>query len=214
MRQWFRPSDAAAAPADLPQPPGYRLVREVGRGGMGVVYEAEQLDLRRVVAVKLLHPAVPFGPEQLARFRAEAEAAARLHHPNVVDVHDRGEVAGQPYLAMELVAGDRLADRLARAPLPARDAAGLVATLARAVDYAHGRGVVHRDLKPANVLLTPDGMPKVTDFGLAKLLDADGGQTWTGAVLGTPSYMAPERAAATSARPRTSGRSARSCTSA
>jgi tetratricopeptide (TPR) repeat protein len=163
---------------------------------MGVVYEAEQLDLKRTVAIKLLHPAASLSPALLARFRAEAEAAARVGHPNIVGVHELGEADGRPFLAMEYIAGGSLAVRLAQSPLPAREAAALVATLAAAIDHSHRLGVVHRDLKPANVLIGADGTPKVTDFGLAKLLDADAGQTQTGAVLGTPAYMAPEQAAA------------------
>jgi eukaryotic-like serine/threonine-protein kinase len=194
VRDWFRGNH-------LPHPPGYRLKREIGRGAMGVVFEAEQLDLRRAVAVKLLHPGDPLGPERLSRFRAEGEAAARLSHPNVVEIHATGDVAGRPYLVMELVGGGNLAARLANAPLPPADAARLVATLARAIDHAHRSGVLHRDLKPANVLLTADGTPKVTDFGLAKLLDAGSDATGTGAVLGTPAYMAPEQAAGRPATP-------------
>jgi tetratricopeptide (TPR) repeat protein len=195
VKDWFRPRDTAdAPPADPPHLPGYVLRRELGRGGMGVVYEAEQLDLKRTVALKLLHAGVPLGPQQLARFRAEAEATARLCHPNVVALHELSEADGRPFLVMEYVAGDSLAARLAESPLPARDAAGLVATLAVAVDYSHRQGILHRDLKPANVLLGPDGTPKVTDFGLAKFLDADAGQTHPGTVLGTPAYAAPEQA--------------------
>src|SRR5262249_40226597 len=130
-----------------------------------------------------------------ARFRAEAEALARLAHPHIVAVYEVGEHHGRPFFSFELVEGDSLARKLGGAPQPPRQAAGLVEMLARAMHAAHGRGVVHRDLKPANVLLTPDGVPKVTDFGLAKQLDEDTGRTRTGAILGTPSYMAPEQAA-------------------
>jgi serine/threonine-protein kinase len=127
-----------------------------------------------------------------ARFLAEAEAIARLRHPNVVQVYEVGQCAGQPYFSLEFCDGGSLAKKLAGNPLPPREAAELVATLARAVQAAHEAGVIHRDLKPANVLLLADGTPKVTDFGLAKQAGAD--MTATGAVMGTPSYMAPEQA--------------------
>jgi tetratricopeptide (TPR) repeat protein len=191
---WFR-LPAAEPPAEALRSAGYRLQREIGRGAMGVVFEAEQLGLKRMVAVKLLHPASPLGPQAAARFRAEAEAAARLSHPNIVTVYGLEEAGGRALLVMEYVAGESLADRLGRSPLAPGEAAKLVAAVADAVVHSHRRGVVHRDLKPANVLIGPDGPPKVTDFGLAKLLDADAGQTQTGAVLGTPAYMAPEQAA-------------------
>jgi tetratricopeptide (TPR) repeat protein len=185
----------------LPSVPGYTLVRELGRGGMGVVYLAQQLRLNRSVAVKM--PPVGLGDEEWLRFRTEAEAAARLQHPHIVQVHETGEHQGRPYLVMELVEGGSLAQKLAQAPLAARPAAELLETLARAIHYAHERGVIHRDLKPANVLLTADGTPKVSDFGLAKRLteplsregEPPGPRTQTGAILGTPSYMAPEQAA-------------------
>src|SRR5262249_28164035 len=131
--------------------------------------------------------------EELARFRAEAEAAACLAHPNVAQVYEVGEHAGLPFFSMEYCPGGSLARKLAGTPLPARQAAELVETLARAVHAAHEAGIVHRDLKPANVLLTAAGTPKVTDFGIAKRLDGVG-RTATGSVLGTPSYMAPEQA--------------------
>ncbi len=135
------------------------------------------------------------GPQELARFRSEAAALARLQHPNIVQIHEVGEHEGRPYFSMEFVDGGSLAQRPGGAPLPAREAARLVRTLAGAVHAAHQKGVVHRDLKPANVLLGSDGTPKVTDFGLAKRLDGPGGSTQSGAILGTPSYMAPEQAA-------------------
>jgi tetratricopeptide (TPR) repeat protein len=177
-----------------PAVPGYDILGELGRGGMGVVYKARQRSLKRLVALKLILSGAGAGASELARFRAEAEAAARLQHPNVVQVYEIGEYDDRPYLALEFVEGGSLAHKLARAPLSAGEAAGLVEILARAVQGAHRRGVIHRDLKPANVLLTADGVPKISDFGLAKRLDADVGQTHTGAILGTPSYMAPEQA--------------------
>jgi serine/threonine-protein kinase len=188
------PGAAADDPDDLPALPGYELLEELGRGGMGIVYKAWQQGLRRLVAVKTLPEGAP--AELRARFRVEAEAAARLTHPNIVAVHEVGGDSRRPLLVMEFVEGGSLAGRLVGAPLPAEEAARLVELLAGAVEYAHQRGVLHRDLKPANVLLTSDGTPKVADFGLARLL-ADGADlTRTGVVLGTPSYMAPEQARA------------------
>jgi WD40 repeat protein/tetratricopeptide (TPR) repeat protein len=174
---------------------GYEILGVLGRGGMGVVYQAWQKRLHRPVALKMLLAGALAGQEERARFRIEAEAVARLEHPNIVHIHEVGDQAGQPYFALEYVEGGSLTAKLAGTPLPVREAAGLVATLARAMHYAHLRGVVHRDLTPNNILLTADGTPKVTDFGLAKLLVGGGeGQTRTGALLGTPSYMAPEQA--------------------
>jgi serine/threonine-protein kinase len=186
--------------AGLPQVPGYEVEAVLGRGGMGVVYKARHLALKRTVALKMLAGGHPL-PAERARFKAEAEAVARLQHPHIVQIHEIGESAGLPFIALEFVAGGSLAKRLAGQPLPPRDAAGLVAALAEAMHLAHSRNLVHRDLKPANVLLTggPDTpigqcQPKVTDFGLSRQLDADSGQTFVGVVLGTPSYMAPEQA--------------------
>ena len=215
---------AAGTRPERPQPgaapeltvPGYEILEELGRGGMGVVYKARQVSLRRLVALKMIRSGAHAGPQELERFRAEAEAAARLRHPNIVQIYEVGDQSGLPFFSLEYVDGGSLARRLAGTPLPAREAAALVEVLARAVHAAHGRGIAHRDLKPANVLLdwrseeTPDrrdpaieqqttvvakAVPKITDFGLAKRLDEDSGQTRSGAVLGTPSYMAPEQAA-------------------
>jgi WD40 repeat protein len=184
---------SAAGPDCAARVPGYEILGELGRGGMGVVYKARHLGLNRVVALKMILAGGHAGPDELARFRGEAEAAARLKHPNVVQVYDVGEVGGLPYFSLEFVEGSSLDRKLAGTPLPPQEAAPLVETLAQAMAAAHAAGLVHRDLKPANVLLTADGTPKVTDFGLAKKLDA-AGLTATGAVLGTPSYMAPEQA--------------------
>jgi tetratricopeptide (TPR) repeat protein len=176
--------------------PGYEILGELGRGGMGVVYLARQVALKRRVALKMILAGAHAGPKELARFRTEAEAVARLQHPNIVQIYEVvDEPDGRPCLAMELVDGGSLAEPLAGTPRPPRPAAELVQTLARAVHEVHRHGIVHRDLKPSNVLLTADGVPKITDFGLAKLLDTDSGQTPSEAFLGTPSYMAPEQAA-------------------
>jgi WD40 repeat protein len=175
--------------------PGYEILGELGRGGMGVVYQARQLRPERLVALKMILAGGHAGEADLARFRAEAEAVARLQHPNVVQVYEVGEHDGRPFFSLELCGGGSLADRLRGGPLAPREAAALVETLARAVHAAHRQQIVHRDLKPGNVLLTADGTPKITDFGLARRLDA-AGQTQTGSILGTPSYMAPEQAGA------------------
>jgi serine/threonine-protein kinase len=161
---------------------------------MGVVYKAKQLGLNRLVALKMILAGAHAGSEQLSRFRAEAEAVASLQHPNIVQIYEVGEENGIPYFSLELVEGGSLAQRINGFPQPVREAALLVETLARAVDAAHHRGIVHRDLKPANVLLSIEGQPKITDFGLAKRAQGDG-QTLSRAIMGTPSYMAPEQAA-------------------
>jgi hypothetical protein len=186
----------AAPEAALPQVPGYEVLGRLGHGGMGVVYEARDPTLNRRVALKMVRDGVLATAEQLARFQAEARAVARLSHPNVVHIFEIGEHNGQPWFALELVEGGSLAQRLSVVPLPPAEAATLIETLARAVQHAHEAGIVHRDLKPANVLLTKDGQPKITDFGLAKELEAEVFLTHTasGALLGTPSYMAPEQA--------------------
>jgi tetratricopeptide (TPR) repeat protein len=186
---------AAAQAGGLPAVPGYEIMSELGRGGMGVVYKAVHRILKRPVALKMLLSRAHAGPHERTRFRTEAEAVARLQHPNIVQIHEVGEHEGLEYFSLEFVDGGSLAQRLAAGPLPFDQAAALAATLARAMHHAHQRGVIHRDLKPANVLLTAEGTPKVTDFGLAKHLETDSGQTRSGAVMGTPSYMAPEQAA-------------------
>ena len=183
-----------AAPSLAPTIPGYEIARELGRGGMGVVFRATHLASGREVALKVMRDGALAGPQARARFRVEAEAAARVRHPNVVEIVEVGEHAGLPFLAMEYIDGGTLADFLARRPQPATRAAELVLTLADAVAAAHSQSIVHRDLKPANVLMADT--PKVTDFGLAKRLDTDStALTHDGAVVGTPSYMAPEQAA-------------------
>src|SRR5262245_35545444 len=161
---------------------------------MGVVFRAWHHRLNRPVALKMMLAGAYAGPRERERFQREAEAAAGLRHPNVVQVHDVGDAGGRPYFTMELVDGGSLAETLTGIALPVDRAAELVSTLAAAVQVAHAAGVVHRDLKPANVLLTTDGAPKVTDFGLARRLSDEAGLTHTGVALGTPSYMAPEQA--------------------
>ena len=173
--------------------PGYEIIAPIGRGGMGIVYKALDQKLRRIVAIKTLGEGRHATPDQLHRFQGEAHAIARLRHPNIIAIHAIGEHDKRPYLSLEFAEGGSLAQRLAEKPMAPREAAALVETLARAVHAAHQAGVVHRDLKPSNVLLTADGVPKVGDFGLAKLLDADSRLTMTGQPIGTPSYMAPEQ---------------------
>jgi DNA-directed RNA polymerase specialized sigma24 family protein len=207
----------------------FRILEELGRGGMGVVYKAWQEELKRPVALKVIRSAEFASPQVLSRFRTEANAVARLQHPNIVQLHDIGEVNGQPYLCLEYVGGGNLAQYLGGRRQPARLATELVEQLARAMAFVHQRGIVHRDLKPSNILLQPlrpEGrgqrrggreptqesageeldwdraslssgvsyLPKITDFGLAKVLDVNQMWTQTGMVLGTPCYMAPEQA--------------------
>ncbi len=220
-------------PLPPPEVPGYELLGEIGRGGMGVIYKARQEGLNRTVALKMISAGAHASAEERARLRTEAEAAARLQHPNIVQIYEVGSAAGVPYVALEYMAGGNLAAALDGTPLPPRVAAELVELLARAVQAAHEQGILHRDLKPANILLSrrwgaragpgeggvrtgerggpgrsrggetagerhdaPSAPPgfKITDFGLAKDLSGRGAQTTTGAILGTPGYMAPEQA--------------------
>ena len=193
--------------------PGYDILGELGRGGMGVVYRARHHKLNRVVALKMVLAGSHTSSHELKRFLAEAEAAAALQHPNIVQVFDYGEHANLPFMALEYVNGGSLAGRLRDGlPLP-KEAAWLVEQLARGMAAAHGKGIIHRDLKPHNILLASGGreppadaqtedsrppladcIPKITDFGLAKKVEGGSGLTQTGAVMGTPSYMAPEQA--------------------
>jgi serine/threonine protein kinase len=186
-------------PARVDLPPfnaaGYEILGEVGRGGMGVVYKARQRSLNRIVALKMILSGQFTGTDQRNRFRTEAEAIARLQHPNILQIYDFGEHEGMPYFALEFCDGGNLSSRLREQSerMDARESARLVETLARAAHHAHQHGIIHRDIKPANVLLDRMGTPKLTDFGLAKKLDEEG-QTHSGVVMGTPRYMAPEQA--------------------
>jgi tRNA A-37 threonylcarbamoyl transferase component Bud32 len=180
-------------------PAGYEIQEELGRGGMGVVYKARQAKLNRVVALKMIRSGEFADPAERSRFESEAQAIARLSHPNIIQIYEVGEVNGRPFLALEYVPGKSLADLCSESPLAPRPAAALAATLARAVQHAHEAGVLHRDLKPANILLAPvrgtELRPKITDFGLAKQLGTDG-PTRTGDFVGTPNFAAPEQAIA------------------
>jgi eukaryotic-like serine/threonine-protein kinase len=210
---------SANAAEDQSSPPGNRVIRyfgdyelqeEIARGGMGVVYRARQVSLNRSVALKMILAGHLATPSSMQRFQTEAEAAARLDHPNVVPIYEIGQHDGQHYFSMKLIEGGTLADRMPndeyrmsnersakrrRAEFDTRHSAFIISKVARAVHYAHQRGILHRDLKPTNILIDEDGEPHVTDFGLAKLIESDAGLSKSGAILGTPSYMAPEQAA-------------------
>jgi serine/threonine-protein kinase len=189
------PETPAVAPGTgLPEIPGYTVFGVLGSGGMGVVYKARHLKLRRDVAIKMLLTGDWAGPAELARFMREAQAIAALRHPHIIQVYDMGDLEGRPFFTMEYVDGGSLAQKLAGVPQPARDAAAMAATLADAVQFAHTNGIVHRDLKPANILLTADGTLKIGDFGLAASSASGPDLTLGGARLGTPSYMSPEQA--------------------
>ena len=173
----------------------YDLHEELGRGGMGVVYRATQRSLGRTVAIKMLLRLDLASRADLARFRSEAEAAAQLDHPGIVSIFEVGECDGHPFYSMQFIEGTTLAKQLAQGPIPPREGATILACVADAVQAAHDRGVLHRDLKPSNILIDSSGLPHVSDFGLAKRLEADQSVTHTGAILGTPCYMSPEQAA-------------------
>ncbi len=172
----------------------YLLQKILGRGGMGVVYLAEQVQLERRVAIKMIRSGCFAGEEEIQRFYAEARSAARLDHPNIVAVYQCGEIDGHHYFSMDFVPGTDLARRISQGPMAARDAARCVRDVARTIAYAHSQGVLHRDLKPANVLIDEDDQVVITDFGLAKLMGSNDGLTRSGAAIGTPSYMSPEQA--------------------
>ena len=231
------PVERDAATGELPRDFGpYELIREIGRGGMGVVYEARQKGLDRSVAVKMILAGHLASPELVRRFQAEAKAAARLRHSNIVHIHDVGQFHGQDFFAMEYIEGQSLAELISsrhdssrhtpcavadgtrRVPASIMDiptAVRLLATVARAVEHLHQQGIIHRDLKPSNILLDADGQPYVTDFGLAKVFAPGSDMTTTGVIAGTPSYMAPNRrwvGGLRSVRQRTSTAWARSST--
>lgn len=172
----------------------YELLEEVGRGGMGVVYRAQQTSLNRVVAIKMIEENRPSSSENRQRFLAEAEASARLEHPGIVTVYEVNEFEGHPYFSMQLVIGKTLAERLQQGPLSQRESARIMAEVCRAIAFAHEHGVLHRDLKPSNILLDRLQRPLVSDFGLAKFTGSGDDLTRSGAVIGTPSYMSPEQA--------------------
>jgi eukaryotic-like serine/threonine-protein kinase len=191
-----RPDDQPLRPADAaPQPFGrYELLEEIGRGGMGVVYRARQIDLDRPVALKMILSSRLASADDVSRFYAEARAAGGLRHPNIVGIHEAGEVHGQHFFAMDFIEGRSLAQELANGPFEPGRAAECVAAVARAVQYLHEHNMIHRDLKPSNILLSADGTPFVTDFGLAKSLGSDAVHTQTGLIVGTIGYMSPEQA--------------------
>ena len=172
----------------------YELLEEIARGGMGVVYKARQLSLDRIVAVKMMQPGIVASDEEVRRFRSEATAAANLHHPNIVAIHEIGEQDGLHYFSMDYIEGGSLAGMAAGKPLEEKVAAAHVRTLAATIQYAHDNGIIHRDLKPSNVLIDRAGQLHITDFGLARTIDRHSSLTATGALLGTPSYMSPEQA--------------------
>ncbi len=175
---------------------GYEIKKVLGRGGMGIVYKAKQKKLDRIVALKMVLAGSHASPDQLLRFISEAKAVGHLQHPNIVQIFDIGEHENLPFFSLEFVDGDSLDKQLAGKPQAPRDAAKLLEKLCRAMQYAHEHGILHRDLKPANVLMGRDGVPKITDFGLAKRLEDsdDSASTRTGTIMGTPSYMSPEQA--------------------
>jgi WD40 repeat protein len=173
----------------------YEMLGELARGGMGVVFRARQISLNRVVALKMILSGNLAAEDDVKRFRAEAEAAATLDHPNILPIYEIGEISGQHFFSMKLVEGGSLSDRIPALRKDPSQIARLLIPVARAVHFAHQRGILHRDLKPANVLLDRDGVPAITDFGLAKKIEGDGRLTQSGAIVGTPAYMPPEQAA-------------------
>jgi WD40 repeat protein len=188
------PSSEPASPTHIRYFGDYEIIREIARGGMGVVFEARQVSLNRKVALKMILAGQLANETDVKRFHTEAEAAANLDHPGVVPIYEVGQHDGQHYFSMGFVEGQSLSSRLAEGPLPPREAAALMVNVAEAIEFAHQRDVIHRDLKPANILLDKNGNPRVTDFGLAKKLQSDSGLTGSGQIMGTPSYMPPEQA--------------------
>ena len=190
----------AVAPADLSELAriryfgDYEIVRELARGGMGVVFQARQVSLNRTVALKMILAGELASETEVRRFHAEAEAAANLDHPGIVPVHEVGQYEGHHYFSMGFIEGESLSQRLADGPLRPQESATVLVHVAEAIDYAHRRGVIHRDIKPANILIDKSGQPRITDFGLAKKVQGESGLTASGQIMGTPSYMAPEQA--------------------
>ena len=181
-----------SGPDEWPSIAGFEILEELGRGGMGVVYKARQINLGRLVALKMVRPGAR--ADVLARFHKEAQTVASLQHPNIIQLHEVGQSDGLPYFALEFIDGGSLAQQIGGRPQAITQAASTIRTLARAIHAAHLQGIVHRDLKPANILLTADGRLKIADFGLARRLADDSDQTRPGTIIGTPNYMAPEQA--------------------
>jgi len=192
----YTPPSAVSLPPHPSRFGDYELIEEIARGGMGVVYRARQISLNRQVALKMILAGPLASAADLERFHREAEAAARLDHPNIVPIYEVAAQDGQHYFSMKLVDGGDLTHHLSRYTGDPRAAASMIAAVADAVHHAHQRGILHRDLKPRNILLSADGQPQVTDFGLAKRVDAESGSTLSGAIVGTIGYMAPEQARA------------------
>ncbi|MEM6689114.1 MAG: serine/threonine-protein kinase [Planctomycetota bacterium] len=186
-----KPKQEDTAPVSLP---GYKINDVLGRGGMGVVYFAHQEGIERPVALKNILGGSHAGDSAVVRFQEEAKAIGKFQHENIVRIYDSGTHLGLPYFALEFIDGTDLAKRINGEPIPVQEAALVAEQLANAMQYSHDNGVLHRDLKPANVLLTKDGVPKITDFGLAKQIEDDAGLSRTGTVVGTPAYMSPEQA--------------------
>ncbi len=186
--------DRGESSSPPPAIPGYAMDEVLGSGGIGIVYKAHQTALNRVVAIKMVLTGLGSSATDVARFRSEAETVAKLAHPNIVQIYEVGELKNRPFLVLEYVENGSLAQALKDTPHSISHSAKLLLDLTLAVDHAHQRGIVHRDLKPANILLTADGTPKIIDFGLAKKINDDSGQTRTGTVIGTPNYMSPEQA--------------------
>jgi len=172
----------------------YELLEEIARGGMGVVYRARQKSLKRLVAVKMILGGGHAGPKFVQRFRTEAQAAANLHHPNIVAIYEVGEHEGQHFFSMDYVDGPDLERMTGRRPIPAERAARYAKAVAEAIHYAHQHGILHRDVKPSNVLVDSDDQVRITDFGLAKVLTSDTSLTLSGQLLGSPHFVPPEQA--------------------
>ena len=187
-------SSGPALPAHIRYFGDYEIIRELARGGMGIVFLARQISLNRKVALKMILAGQLANETDVKRFYTEAEAAANLDHPGIVPIFEVGQHEGQHYFSMGFVEGQSLSHRLADGPLATREAAELIRRVSEAIEYAHQHGVIHRDLKPANILLDQNGKPRVTDFGLAKKVQGDSSLTGSGQIMGTPSYMPPEQA--------------------